>query len=240
MSKDLWLIRHGESEANQERRIQGWLEYPLTRLGRRQAARLGERLAQDETISSIYSSPLKRAAQTAEIIGNVLDLPVKFEERLKEYNFGPINGLTREEIGARYPEVKAGWDFNEFWEPLPGEEGEPIFEARVRAALDEIVDQMADHTAVAVVTHGGSLNACLRSWLGIQERGWRTFAFDNASISVVQIKTSPQAGPDGKVKHNYRIILLNGITHLKGVRGSPPTWFGSTRGMNVSEEEEER
>lgn len=229
MGKDLWLIRHGESQGNVERRIQGWEDYPLSKLGRRQAARLAERLAQEEAITTIFSSPLERAARTAEIVGSVLALPVQYEERLKEYNFGPLNGLTRSEIAQQYPAVRAAWDVNEFWQPLPGEEGEPAFERRVRAALDDIVAGMAEDEAIVVVMHGGVLNTCLRSWLGITERGWRTFACDNASISLVQIQTSHNPTPEGNVKHNYRLILLNGITHLKGVRGSPPTWFGSDR-----------
>jgi broad specificity phosphatase PhoE len=230
MSKDLWLIRHGESQGNLEGRIQGWEDYPLSKLGRRQALRLAERLAQQgDKITAIFSSPLKRATQTAEIISKVLDLPIEYDDRLKEYNFGPISGLARNEIGELYPEVRAAWDINEFWEPLPGEEGELAFEKRVRAALDDIVANMEEDTALAVVMHGGVLNSCLRSWFGITERGWRTFACDNASISVIQIQTSPIPTAEGGVKHNYRLILLNGINHLKGVRGSPPTWFGSDR-----------
>ena len=72
MSKYLWLIRHGESEGNLERRIQGWQDFPLTNRGRRQAARLAERLAEEAGIEAIITSPLARAATTAEIIGAVL------------------------------------------------------------------------------------------------------------------------------------------------------------------------
>lgn len=248
MSKYLWLIRHGESGGNVERRIQGWSDFPLTNRGRRQAARLAERLAEEEAVQELITSPLKRAATTAEIIGAVLGLPVRYDDRLKEYNFGPISGLTREEIKDRYPAVWAAWQLNEFWEPLPGEEGERQFQVRVRAAMDDIVDRIEEESAVAVVMHGGALNTCLRSWLGIQERGWRMFAFDNASISLVQLQEKSHTifsdaeneetfrmlgfWEEEQTGYNYRMLLLNDVSHLEGLIGTRPTWFSAKRSPN--------
>lgn len=248
MSKYLWLIRHGESEGNLERRIQGSLDYPLTNRGRRQAARLAERLAEEAEIQEIITSPLARAATTAEIIGAVLGLPLRYDERLQEYNFGPIQGLTRQEIKEQYPPVWAAWQLNEFWEPLPGEESEAAFADRIQAAMDEIIANVAEESSVAVVMHGGVMNTCLRSMLGIEERGWRTFAFDNASINLIQLqaKVLPEANgkreedsfqmlgfvEQGMVEYNYRIILLNDVAHLENLMGSPPTWFSGQRSPN--------
>jgi probable phosphoglycerate mutase len=238
MRKYVWLIRHGESQGNLERRIQGWSDYPLTDLGRQQAAQLAERLAdtvyapgskrehphrgsKDEwrecPIQELIASPLRRAAETARIIGDALGLPVRFEARLREYNFGPLNGLTVGQITDRFPTVRAAWQANRLWQPLPGEEGEPAFVARVRTAMDEVVDLMAENTGLIVVAHGGSLDACLRSWLGLTHRdhhlsgasgnghGRRAFAFDNTSLSLVQVQM-----------HSYRILLLNDTCHLRG------------------------
>jgi broad specificity phosphatase PhoE len=227
MSKYIWLIRHGESQGNLERRIQGWSDYPLTEQGREQAQQLAAWLAEiaspdsqastylplgwsrqgrgEGTIHELIASPLQRAAETARIIGAALDLPVRLDARLKEYNFGPLNGLTPGEVVARFPEVRAAWEVNRPWDPLPGEEGEPDFVARVRAAMDEILAGMDDETSVAVVAHGGSIDACLRSWLGIDHRdGRRAFAFDNASLSMVRIRAG-----------SYRILLLNDTCHLR-------------------------
>jgi broad specificity phosphatase PhoE len=230
MSKFLWLVRHGESQGNLEQRIQGSDDSPLTDLGRQQARLVAARLVQETQLSEIISSSLSRAVETGEIISQTLSLPLRFDPRLNEYNFGPLNGLTREEIARRYPEVPAAWKANEFWEPLPGEEGDPAFEARVRLALDELIEGMAEETAVAVVTHGGVLNACLRAALGIIERGWRTFAFDNASVSLLQIQASARAAASGKSRlRNYRLLLLNDISHVKEIIRVRPTWFGSRR-----------
>jgi broad specificity phosphatase PhoE len=213
MSRYLWLIRHGESQGNLERRVQGWADYPLTDLGRWQAARLAERLAQEGAIHELVASPLQRAAETAQIISRALDLPVRFDARLKEYNFGPLTGLTPDDIVARFPSVQAAWEVNQVWKPLAGEEGDPTFVGRVRAVMDEIVAGMDEGANVAVVAHGGSLDACLRSWLGIAYRsplgngnnGRRAFAFDNASVSLVRIRAG-----------SYRVLLLNDTCHLRG------------------------
>lgn len=231
MSKFLWLVRHGESQGNLEQRIQGWDDSPLTDLGREQARLAAERLRQEASISAVVSSPLRRAAETGKIIAQTLGVSVRFDERLNEYNFGPLNGMTREDIAKYYPQVPAAWKANEFWDTLPGEEGDPAFEARVRSIMDEIVTNMEEETAVAVVTHGGTLNACLRSSLGIVNRGWRTFAFDNASVSLIQIQSSQRAAAAGEAPgRNYRVLLLNDISHVKDVIRVRPTWFGSRRG----------
>jgi broad specificity phosphatase PhoE len=156
----------------------------------------------------LFASPLQRAAETARTIGEALKLSVRFDARLKEYNFGSLNGLTSGEIAADFPEVRAAWEVNQPWDPLPGEEGEPAFTARIREAMDEIVAGMEEETTAAVIAHGGSIDACLRSWLGTDHRnGRRAFAFDNASLSLVRIRV-------GKC----RILLLNDTCHLRCVQ----------------------
>ena len=226
MSKRLlWLIRHGESEGNLERRIQGWLDYPLTTRGRRQAARLAERLATEQAIGSIVASPLGRAGSTAEILGAVLGLPVRHDARLREYGFGPLSGQTREEIAERHPRVWEAWEDNETWDPLPGEEGQLAFRARVNEAVDDIVAGVPGGGSVAVVSHGGTINAMLSTWLGIAGRGWLTFALDNASLSLVELKLS--AGGTGAAA-NVRLLELNDVAHLGGdLRGQRPSWFSA-------------
>ena len=228
MNKYIWLIRHGESLGNLERRIQGWADYPLTELGRQQAVRLAEHLVEltgpnpptgtypplgwgrhargEATIHKLIASPLRRAAETAQIVGDALALPVQFDQRLKEYNFGPLNGLTSDDIIAQFPEVRAAWEVNRPWDPLPGEEGDSAFMARVRKAMDDIVAGMLEEATVAVVAHGGSIDACLRSWLSVaQGNGRRAFAFDNTSLSLVRVRAN-----------SYRILLLNDTCHLRG------------------------
>jgi broad specificity phosphatase PhoE len=198
----LILIRHGESTWNDEGRIQGWTDCPLSERGRRQAEKLADRLA-DLPIAALYTSSLKRALETAHIVARALNLPLTVDERLGEYGVGDLEGLTIEEIKERYPSIYQGWQETTRWIPLPGEEERTVFAQRVRAAMADIVASYPDDT-VAVVTHGGVLGIFLAELLGL---GWGErlpFVFDNASLSVIEL--------DG---HRTRVRSLNDTCHLR-------------------------
>src|SRR5512136_2830135 len=99
----LLLIRHGQSTWNAQGRIQGWADPPLSETGLDQARKLAQRLAADgHTLAAIYSSPLFRAQQTAEQVGQAFSLPVQTEDRLKENNVGQLTGLTGIEVGQQF------------------------------------------------------------------------------------------------------------------------------------------
>jgi probable phosphoglycerate mutase len=159
MPATLLLARHGETEWNVERRWQGHAESDLTEEGRAQAAALAAGLT-GRGIASIYSSDLRRAADTASIVGAELGLPVHLDAALREVDVGEWSGLTSAEIEARYPEGVArrrsggtGWD--------RGEEVEAMA-ARILAALIEI-DAAHDGETVLVVTHGGPVREMRRA-----------------------------------------------------------------------------
>ena len=114
----IYLVRHGQTEFNRERRIQGHVDSPLTELGVRQAHAVG-RLLRDlirEPMGwRIVSSPLGRAHATAQIVaGKLGGLPVELDERLKEMSWGAHDGRLRSELEAEHPETfgKTGWAFD--------------------------------------------------------------------------------------------------------------------------------
>jgi len=114
----IYLVRHGQTEFNRERRIQGHVDSPLTELGLRQAQAVG-RLLRDLIGDSegwrMVSSPLGRARSTAEIIADTLGgLPVELDDRLKEMSWGPHDGRLRAELEAEHPETfgRSGWAFD--------------------------------------------------------------------------------------------------------------------------------
>jgi broad specificity phosphatase PhoE len=152
----------------------------------------------------MFSSPLQRAADTARIVANRLNCSLKFDDDLREYNMGPITGLTIAEIKERFPERYNAFERNELLPHLPGEEGEAAFLRRINRCMDRIVQQVPEGQAALVVAHGGTLNACLINWLGLDHRSRRPFSFYNASISVVEVN-----------EINKRIIYLNDICHLE-------------------------
>jgi probable phosphoglycerate mutase len=114
----IYLVRHGQTEFNRERRIQGHVDSPLTELGVRQAKAVGgllRDLIRDPAGWRIISSPLGRAASTAEIVARKLGgLPVELDERLKEMSWGENDGRLRAELEAQHPDTfgRTGWAFD--------------------------------------------------------------------------------------------------------------------------------
>jgi probable phosphoglycerate mutase len=114
----IYLVRHGETEFNRERRIQGHVDSPLTELGILQARAVGRLLRdliRDPAGWRIVSSPLGRARSTAEIIAGILGGPeVELDDRLKEMSWGQHDGRLRSELEAENPETfgRTGWAFD--------------------------------------------------------------------------------------------------------------------------------
>jgi broad specificity phosphatase PhoE len=161
----LFVARHGQTNWNLEHRWQGWANPPLNATGRAQAAELGEAMT-GRGIAAVVSSDLRRAAETAEIAGARLGLPVELDSRLREVDVGEWSGLTSAEVEVRYPagyrrrrEGHTGWV-----------EGETLgaMAERVVAALLEFADREPEGR-VLVVSHGGPLRAVLTA-CGIDPR----------------------------------------------------------------------
>lgn len=93
----LLLIRHGESEADILRVHEGRADFPLTELGRRQARLMAEQVKLQYPPDRIIASPLKRARETATILAEAMQCPIRFDEELMEYNNGVLAGLSYEE-----------------------------------------------------------------------------------------------------------------------------------------------
>ena len=88
----LYMVRHGQTDWNLEHKIQGTYDIGLNAAGRAQVALTAEKLKRFN-LGKIVSSDLRRAVQTAEIMGNMLNITVEYDARLREYNFGQLSGL---------------------------------------------------------------------------------------------------------------------------------------------------
>ena len=201
------LVRHGESTWKGLWKGQG--DPPLSDLGKTQARIVAERL-RSEPMSALYTSDLRRAGETAEIIGGALDLQPQPEPRLRELDVGAWSGLTRDEIAERYPEQLRAWRKHE--EVRPGG-GETFGEMRQRAvaALEEIV---AAHTGetICLVTHHGVVHALRGHALGL-ELGAELFRGlpPNRKTAITILRFE-----DGRAE----VQLLMDASHLDEVRGA--------------------
>jgi 2,3-bisphosphoglycerate-dependent phosphoglycerate mutase len=198
----LFLVRHGQSTWNYERRIQGQLDPPLSEEGRRQASHLGRRLA-GRTFAGLYTSDLKRAAETAQLVGRAVHIDPTTMAELREIFLGQWEGLRTEELASRFPEAWASWTVEPNWDLVPGGEGSAAFEARVGRALDQLFDRHPQGDVLAV-THGGVIQIALHHVVGRPGRGIFPFRIQNASVSVLE-------------KRNGRVVVsgVNDIGHLE-------------------------
>ena len=145
----LILVRHGETDWNVEGRYQGQADPPLNRRGEEQAHRVAQAL-QNKGVDVIYSSPLKRAWQTAQIIAEYTHAPVYAEPRLMEINQGEWEGLHVSEIAARYPDLFRQWEEDPWRVRIPGGETLQEVQQRVYEAVDDIVAKHPGQTVVLV------------------------------------------------------------------------------------------
>jgi broad specificity phosphatase PhoE len=180
------LARHGESDWNRSQRWQGFADRPLTDLGRRQAAELAARLGETE-LDTIYSSDLRRARETAEIVARSKGLDVHATPDLREVDVGSWSGLTRAQAEAQFPERYLRWlRGGEGWED--GETYEQMSE-RVVAAVQRIA-ALHDGGRVLVVAHGGSIRAVHAAALGLDVHSYRRIqrVEPNATLSAVCVE----------------------------------------------------
>jgi len=185
----LLLTRHGETDWNAARRWQGHSDTPLNDEGRRQARALAVTL---DGVDVVYSSDLARARETAEIVAGRLALPIRFDARLREREFGAWEGLTVEEIELRFPDTHRRWRAGE---GFGAEDAEPFdsFAARVHAFLEDVLRAHPDET-VLVVAHGGTIRVIHALASGLD------YVSDHRSIpAVANCTLARYAAKDGKL-----------------------------------------
>ncbi len=179
----LLLVRHGESTWNAARRIQGQLDPPLSDRGVAQAQEAAERFA-GHRLEALYSSDLRRAWQTAELIGLAVGDPIP-EPGLREIALGAWEGKTREELIAEDAELWQRWAREPNWDLVPGGEGAQPFAARVDATLARLRERHPNGD-VLCVTHGGVIQVAVLDVVGRASRGVFPFLIENCSLTVIQ------------------------------------------------------
>jgi broad specificity phosphatase PhoE len=219
----LYLIRHGATTLSAEDRFAGSIDVDLSDEGRRQAARLAARLA-DDAVAAVYSSPLRRCADTAAAIARPHGLTPVLRDGLREIAHGRWEGLRRAEVEARFGDEYAAWEADPFtFAPEGGESGLSV----LARALPVIRDVVSAHqgACVGVVSHKATLRLVLSSLLGFDARGYRD-RLDQAPacLSIVDFKDPVRA----------RLMLFNDVSHYADHPGRPRArlskWWDSSPG----------
>jgi probable phosphoglycerate mutase len=179
------IVRHGESEWNRIGRYQGQLDAPLSELGLRQAEALAHRL-RNEPIHAIYTSPLQRAARTAEAVARYhADVPFTIEPALLEIDHGDWQGLTLDEVVTRYGQQLREWRAHPTRSQMPNGESFSNILKRVLDFRDELVCQYTNQN-VLVSTHDVVVKILVADALGMNMDRINRIWVTNASISVVE------------------------------------------------------
>lgn len=179
----LCFVRHGETEWNAGRRIQGQIDIPLSALGHAQARATGNTLS-DEGFAALYSSDLERARQTAEATAHLAHLPLQLLPGLRERHYGVFQGLTHEEAAQRHPADYARHLARDPRFAPAGGESLLDLAARLHETIDAIVRRHAGE-AVALFTHGGVLDILHRQATGQPLIAPRDFAIPNCGINWI-------------------------------------------------------
>jgi len=168
----LFLLRHGRTQWNKEGIFRGRADIPLDEVGRKEAELLGKRL-KDVPIKAIFSSPLKRAQETASIIASFTKSPVFVREELIDISFGSWEGLSVEEVRLRFPDLYEKWLNAPHELSFPQGESLKVVEER---AFNFIEDLKSNHQkdTIALVTHRVVLKVLISKLLGLNLKAfWR-------------------------------------------------------------------
>lgn len=203
LSTNLYLVRHGETEWNTEKRMQGHKDSPLTENGKLQTSWLGEVL-HDIEFDAIYASSSNRTKQTAEIVRSNRNLPIILSDNLKEIYMGEWEGRLTHEVEEEYPE-----DYYNFWynpNIYKPKIGETFYDVQNRA-IPEINNIITKHSGknILVVTHTVTLKIIMSTFENRSISNlWDPPYIHPTSLSCVEI-----------IDDKYSIKLYGDTTHYR-------------------------
>lgn len=202
-----FLVRHGETIWNRQRKYQGQSDVTLTDEGRTQARILSERL-KGEQIDVIYASDLSRTVETAEIIAKHHGRKVLTAPLMRELSFGIWEGMTYDEIIQKWPQEYKEWQDDPYNKKPP--EGETLSELceRVSKFLMETAKKHPD-SRILVVSHAGPIRAILSVLLNLRQDFFWKFKISNTSITIIEYD-----GQKELAESDAFIVTANNTYHL--------------------------
>jgi len=199
----LYLVRHGETESNRRGLALGQDDVPLNEHGLWQAERVGRALA-SEPLVAVYSSPLRRALDTAGAVAGHHGREVQVEEGLIEMDVGELDGLTFDEVRKRYPDLLEKWMSGPGpTQTMPGGERLVDVQERAWALVNELAARHGDEV-IAAVSHNFVILSLLTRALGIELAQFRSLRHSVGAVSVLDF--SPK---------RVKLVRLNDTCHLE-------------------------
>jgi probable phosphoglycerate mutase len=206
----LYLVRHGENPANLTHEFSyRKVDYPLTEKGRLQAHQTAQCLA-GVSFDVLATSPLRRAAETAQIIADLQTRPVSVFEEFREMHVGDLEGMVpQSEAWGRYAQMMRQWFGGHPEVPFPGGESRPELVGRFRRGLERLTEGLVD-SRVLVVGHGGIFTHGVAELCEIADQ--KTFlGLENHNCSVSRVDMVREG-------NRWRFVLVDwaSVTHLSG------------------------
>ena len=204
MKTRIFLVRHGATTLSSEDRFAGSTDVPLGSNGRDQAERLANRLAA-APIAAVYSSPMRRSLETAEIVALPHRLPVNVVDALREIAHGRWEGRTRAEVQQEYASEYAAWEQDPVtFAPVGGESGQHVLD-RALPAMNTIVREHPGQSVV-VVSHKATNRLLIASLLGLDIHSYRDRLEQlPACLNLLEFNETGQ----------FRLLLLNDVSHYQ-------------------------
>jgi len=200
------LIRHGQTVWNRENRFRGQLDPELDETGLLQAQATGRYVAARWPVAAVYSSPLRRALQTAEVVAQAQGLVAQPFQGLLDIHFGELHGLGPAEALQRWPDVVRAWQYTPQTVHFPGGESLDDVRRRLSAGLDELVARHRGQT-LALVSHTVANRVLLCAVMGWgNEYFWR-LEQDTCAVNVFDIRENGMTV----------LVVLNDTSHQQSL-----------------------
>ncbi|SHH14380.1 histidine phosphatase family protein [Streptoalloteichus hindustanus] len=206
--RTLYVVTHPEATHHVDGVVGGWHDSSLTPAGERVAAAvaasLRARVPEDADVE-LFSSDLRRTAQTARAVGDLLGVEPVLDPRLREKSYGEAEGRPQEWLDRRFVPPPATGDRMGHDEGLPGAETRGVFARRIYAAVDAVLESRCEHQIV--VTHGFALTFVVASWIGMPVESASHVSFRAASGSITVLH-------EDDFFRNRQVVSLGDTGHL--------------------------
>ncbi len=210
MGTTLLIVRHGQTAWNAAERFRGRTDLDLTETGLRQAELVARRIAAEYRPAAVFSSPLRRAVQTAEAIAGRAGSAPALDDGLLDLDYGEFAGLTRPEAADKYPQLYRAWVAAPHTVRFPGGESLEVVRARLGGLLDRLTARYGGREVV-LVSHVIVIRTLLCSLLGLSTQRVEAFRIDPASLTVAALHD-----------RQAELLMTNSTYHLL----PPGSWPG--------------